>query len=97
MPEPVESPPLTDKEEAKWRAEFEQMGREAVRHAVHFHPGNLNPRHKLALALRWLREKETEQEARERHTERVAGRTFVAAVVAAILTAIGIVVIIVSH
>jgi hypothetical protein len=30
MPEPVEPSPLTDHEEAKWRAEFKRRGREVV-------------------------------------------------------------------
>ena len=34
MPAPVEPPALTGNELAKWRAEFESIGREAVRLAI---------------------------------------------------------------
>ena len=77
---------------AKWRAEFEGMGREAVRHAVNF-TGNLStPRRKLEIAHRWLREKEIEAEKRERDVAWYVKWTWDAALAAAILAAIGIVI-----
>jgi hypothetical protein len=87
-----EAAQLTEKEEADWRAEFERLGREAVRQAAYFHPGNLNPRRKYALALRWLHEKEIKQEARERNVAWYVKWTWDAALAAAVLAAIGILV-----
>ena len=61
MPEPVEPIPLTDREEAKWRAEFEKLGREAVRIAITRGQG-FSPNSKREVALLWLRDKEAAAE-----------------------------------
>jgi hypothetical protein len=83
--------PPNDKEEAKWRAEFEKLGREAVRLAITRGQGFV-PERKRELALLWLREKEIEAERRERKAQWYAKWTLDAAIAAAMLAAIGIVV-----
>ena len=90
MPEPREPPPLTDKERAEWYAEFERLGREAVRIAISRGQG-FSPNRKRALAVLWLREKELETEDRERVQLSYLKWTFAAAVVAAFAAALGIV------
>jgi hypothetical protein len=90
MPEPVEPSKLTPKEEAKWRAEFEKLGREAVRIAVSRGQG-FSPDRKRELAVLWLREKEIKTEDRGLAEYRYLRWTFVAAVVAAIAAVVGIV------
>jgi hypothetical protein len=47
----------SDNEEAKWRAEFEKLGRETVRIAIYRRQG-FSPDRKRELALLWLQEKE---------------------------------------
>lgn len=91
MPEPVDRPPPTDKEIAKWRAEFESIGREAVRLAIARGQGFV-PARKRELAILWLREKEIETEKRERAATWYAKWTLDAAIAAAVLAAIGILV-----
>jgi hypothetical protein len=51
MPEPVEPQSLTPREEAKWRAEFEQRGRNAVYSAI-YHGGGIYPDRKRELAIK---------------------------------------------
>ena len=63
-PQPVEPPQLTDAERLKWFAEFETLGREAVRIAISRGQG-LSPIRKRELAVLWLREREIEKEDRE--------------------------------
>lgn len=77
----IEDRKLTAKEERKWRAEFKQRGREAVRAEQQ----NYRPFIKRDLAVKWLREQEAAQERRDRWT-------LDAAIAAAVLAAIGIVV-----
>jgi hypothetical protein len=89
MPEPVEPPELTDNERAKWRAEFEKLGREAVRIAISRGHG-LSPHRKRELALLWLREKEIETEDRASAENWYLKWTFLAAVVAAVAAVVGI-------
>jgi hypothetical protein len=89
MPEPVDSPRITKQEEREWRAEFERMGRQAVRDAMYIRPG-VNPQRKYDLAQRWLREKEIEQERRNRRLFAYAKWTWDAAFAAAVLAAAGI-------
>jgi hypothetical protein len=91
MPEPVEPPALTDKEIAKWRAEFESIGREAVRLAIARGQGFV-PARKRELAILWLREKELEAEKRELAAAWYAKWTLDAAIAAAVLAAISILV-----
>jgi hypothetical protein len=52
MPEPLDPPPLTEKEEAKWRAEFERRGRQAIRDAIYSGQG-IYPDRKRVLAIKW--------------------------------------------
>jgi hypothetical protein len=58
----TDPPPITPKEESKWRAEFERMGR---RHVLAQHQ-NFHPRNKSKLAVKWLREGEKTEEFRRR-------------------------------
>jgi hypothetical protein len=60
----IEDRKITPHEEQKWRAEFDQLGREAVRARCQ----NFNPRTKYGLALTWLREQERANERRNRWT-----------------------------
>jgi len=87
----IEQAQLTAKEEAKWRAEFEKLGREAVRLGITRGQGFV-PDRKRELALLWLREKEIEAEKRERELAWYAKWTWDAAFAAAVLGAIGILV-----
>lgn len=89
MPEPVEPPQLTDKEAAKWRAEFEKLGRETVRIAISRGQG-FSPDRKRELAVLWLREREIETEDRGMAEHLYLKWTFVAAVVAALAAIVGI-------
>lgn len=91
MPEQVEPPAVTNKEIAKWRAEFESIGREAVRLAIARGQGFV-PARKRELAVLWLREKELEAEKRERAAAWYAKWTLDAAIAAAVLAAISILV-----
>jgi hypothetical protein len=65
----------SDKQVAKWRAEFENIGREAVRHKLH--TGKWRSRH-IAAAEQWLREQEA---AEDSANERVRIATIAAAVI----------------
>jgi hypothetical protein len=96
MPEPTEPPPLTDEERAKWYAEFERLGREAVRIAISRHQG-FSPNRKRELAVLWLREKELEREDRESAQHWYLKWTFVAAVVAAFAAALGTVLMLLGY
>ena len=89
MPEPVEPIPLTDREEAKWRAEFEKLGREAVRIAIIRGQG-FSPNRKREVALLWLRDKEAAAERRERDTAWYAKWTWEAAFAVVVLTLISL-------
>jgi hypothetical protein len=80
----------SDKDQAKWRAEFENLGRETVRAAI-FRGQGFSPDRKRELALLWLREKEASTEARERAVYSYLRWTFVTAVVAASAAIAGIV------
>jgi hypothetical protein len=84
----IEQAQLTAQEEAKWRAEFEKLGRETVRVAIIRGQG-FSPR-KRELAILWLREKEAAAESRERDAHWYAKWTWDAAFAAVVLTAIGI-------
>jgi hypothetical protein len=66
MPEPVEPSPLTDHEEAKWRAEFKRRGREVVYEQAR--RDQFNPEKIERLAYQWLREQEAAAEWRKRAT-----------------------------
>jgi hypothetical protein len=85
----IEQAQLTAQEEAKWRAEFEKLGRETVRVAIIRGQG-LSPDRKRELAILWLREKEAAAESRERDAHWYAKWTWDAAFAAVVLTAIGI-------
>lgn len=74
----------SDTEEAKWRAEFEKLGRETVRVAIYRGQG-FSPDRKRELAILWLREKEAATEQRERADHWYLKWTFVAAVLAAMV------------
>jgi hypothetical protein len=65
----------SDKQVAKWRAEFERIGREAVRHKLH--TGGWRSRH-IAAAEQWLREQEA---AEDFANKRVRVATIAAAVI----------------
>ena len=88
MPEPIESPQITKRDRKKWRAHFEDVGREAIRHKVNL--GTIGPDRVREVAVEWLREKEIEQERRERQMLGYAKWAWDAAFAAAVLTAIGI-------
>jgi hypothetical protein len=79
----------SDKDEAKWRAEFEGLGRETVRAAI-FRGQGFSPDRKRELAVLWLREKEAATEDRERAAYWYLKWTFVAAVTAALAATAGI-------
>jgi hypothetical protein len=85
----IEQAQLTAQEEAKWRAEFEKLGRETVRVAIIRGQG-FSPDRKRELAILWLREKEAAAESRERDAHWYAKWTWDAAFAAVVLTAIGI-------
>jgi hypothetical protein len=85
----IDQAQLNANEEAKWRAEFEKLGREAVRLGITRDQGFV-PDRKRELALLWLREKEIEAEKRELELAWYAKWTWDAAFAAAILAAIGI-------
>ncbi len=80
----------SDIEEAKWRAEFEKLGRETVRVAILRGQG-FTPDRKLEIAMLWLREREAATEGRARIAHWYLKWTFVAAVIAAIAAVTGIV------
>lgn len=75
-----------DKERAEWRAEFETLGREALRIAISRGQG-VSPDRKRELAVLWLREKEIKTEDEERAARWYRKWTFVAAVVGAFAAA----------
>jgi hypothetical protein len=81
----VEDRKLTAKEELKWRAEFETLGREAVRAKS----SDFRPYIKRDLAIRWLREQELAAERRERGTFWIAVAVLVLTVVGIALTLAG--------
>jgi hypothetical protein len=81
---------LTEKDRAKWFAEFEGLGRETVRIALSRGQG-FAPNWKRELAVLWLREKELEAENRENAKHWYLKWTFVAAVFAAFAATAGIV------
>ena len=85
----IEQAQLTAQKEAKWRAEFEKLGRETVRVAIIRGQG-FSPDRKRELAILWLREKEAAAESRERDAHWYAKWTWDAAFAAVVLTAIGI-------
>jgi hypothetical protein len=84
-----QAPQPTTAEEAKWRAEFEKLGCEAVRLGITRGQGFV-PDRKREVALLWLREKEIEADKRERNLAWYAKWTLDAAIAAAVLAAIGI-------
>jgi hypothetical protein len=88
MPAPLESTLLTPHEEAKWRAEFEERGRQSVRDATI--SGGMRPDRKQKLALEWLREKERAAEKRDADTDWYLKWTWRAAAAAAVLTVLAI-------
>ena len=88
MPDQVEPPPPAEKDRARWYAEFEALGREAVRIALSRGQGFPSD-WKRELAILWLREKEIEREDHESAEYWYAKATFVAAVVAALAAAAG--------
>jgi hypothetical protein len=96
MAEPTEPPLLTDKERPEWYAEFDRLGREAVRIAISRGQG-FSPSRKRELAVLWLREKELEAEDRERAQHWYLKWTLVAAVVAAFAAALGVVLMLVGY
>ena len=57
MPELKDPPPPTAAQIAKWRREFEDRGREAIRDAIYSGQG-IYPDAKRKEAIKWLREKE---------------------------------------
>jgi hypothetical protein len=79
---------MTDADqEAKWRAELEKAGNDAVRREhMTF------PEPKRQLAFRWLREKEKAREARDEAAQWYLKWTFRAAVAAVVVGIIGVVV-----
>jgi hypothetical protein len=79
-----QTPQPTPAEEAKWRGQFEALGREAVRLAIARGQGFV-PERKRELAILWLREKEIEAEKRERKAHWYAKWTLDAAIAAAII------------
>jgi len=83
MSEPVEPPPITREQQRKWRAEFERLGREAVRHELNTGGIPLELRRKRLAAVQWLREKKRMTEIREQGT-------FLIAVAILVLTIVGI-------
>ena len=89
MPEPVTRSPISKRDRKKWRAHFEDEGREAIRHKVHL-GAMAGGERILALAREWLREKEVEQELRELRMLGYTKWAWDAALAAAVLTAIGI-------
>ena len=91
MPTPIEPTPITKRDRKKWRAHFEDEGREAIRHKVNIGamPGGERV---IAVAREWLREKELEQERRELRMLGYTKWAWDAALAAVVLTAIGIVV-----
>ena len=65
---PASIRPLPDEQEDSWRRDFELWGQEAVRRKVATTGGWDEPRRQAA--FRWLREKESESERRERQMRR---------------------------
>jgi hypothetical protein len=92
MPEPVEPAPLTEKEEAEWRAEFERRGRGEI-HAAIYSGAGIYPDRKRGLAVRWLREKEKSEEKRATKTYSYVKWTWDAALAVVILTFITLLVV----
>jgi hypothetical protein len=74
-------------QEAKWRAEFEKFGYDAVHRG---HQMFDEPRRQFA--FRWLREKEKSREDRAEAAHWYSKWTFVAAVAAVIVGVIGVIV-----
>jgi hypothetical protein len=74
MPEPVEPATLTAAQKAKLRAAFKQLGREEVRHQLHF--GGFGVGRGREEAKQWLQEKDAEAERRERDTQWYLKATF---------------------
>jgi hypothetical protein len=68
MPDPADPPPMTPHEKREWRAEFESMGREAVRGWA----PNIRPQSKRQLAVKWLREQEKGDEFRTQWSFEIA-------------------------
>ena len=89
MPDPIVTPPLTKRDRKKWRAHFEDEGREAIRHKVNM-GAMVGSNLVRELAIEWLREKEIEQEQRERRMLGYAKWAWDAALAAAVLAAIGL-------
>jgi len=83
-----------DKEEAKWRAEFEKLGRETVRVAIYRGQG-FSPDRKLAIL--WLREKEAAAESREREAHWYLKWTFDAAIAAAVLAFLSLIAMLIAR
>jgi hypothetical protein len=72
-------------EEAKWRAEFEMVGHDAI-HREH----KMFPEPKRQFAFRWLREKEKAREDRDEAAQWYLKWTFRAAVAAVVVGIIGV-------
>jgi len=85
-----------DKEEAKWRAEFEKLGRETVRVAIYRGQG-FSPDRKRELAILWLREKEAAAESREREAHWYLKWTFDAAIAAAVLAFLSLIAMLIAR
>jgi hypothetical protein len=64
----VAPPPPTARQRPKWRAEFDRLGREAVRQELNSGGIPLELRRKHEVAAQWLREKEQMTERREQRT-----------------------------
>jgi len=79
-------------QEAKWRAEFKRVGRDAI----HREFGMFDePRRQFA--FRWLREKEFEDEQRADSAHWYSKWTFIAAVAAVIVGVFGVLVTVFGH
>ena len=78
-------------QEAQWRKEFEEVGREAVHDVVNSRHGSFEEP-KRQFAFRWLREKEKVNERRADAEQWYSKWTFWVAVAAAVLALIGIIV-----
>ena len=91
-----QTPQPSAAEDAKWRAEFEKLGREAVRLAIARGQGFV-PERKRELGILWLREKEIEAEKREREAHWYLKWTFEAACAAAVIAFITLAVMLIAR
>ncbi len=91
MPALKDPPPPTAAQIAKWRREFEERGRDAIRDAIYSGQG-IYPDAKRNEAIKWLREKKAADDKRGADTYWYVKWTWGAALAAAILAAMGILV-----